>query len=287
MCSEKPIYRSLKKEFPATQEGIDRAIDEFNNTLNSIALQVFPQLRRKKKSSPRIKKKWYGKSCYALKSELRRLAKQCSSDCQNSIIRQNFKITKRNYKKLLKQKECFYIHSIRDKLIYILNKDPQLFWKSIKDLKKDQYDEDTNNPVELDTWFDYYSALYSKKSMLDDQFEIHNIDSPVILELSTFLNKIITVKEVNLAISKLKNGKAPGEDRVLNKMLKSGKLTLSDSLCKIFNLVFASERYPYRWCKNFLVPVFRSGIPDNPDNYRGISICSCVGKVYSMVLLVV
>ena len=30
--------------------------------------------------------------------------------------------------------------------------------------------------------------------------------------------------------------------------------------------------------------VFKSGIPDNPDNYRGISIGSCFGKVYSMVL---
>ena len=118
-----------------------------------------------------------------MKSELRRLAKQCSWDPQNSIVRQNYKITKRNYKKLLKQKESFYIHSIRDKLIDTLNKDPQLFWKSIKDLIKDQYDEDTNNPVELDTWFDYFSTLYSKKSMLDDQFEIHNIDSLVIPEL--------------------------------------------------------------------------------------------------------
>ena len=81
--------------------------------------------------------------------------------------------------------------------------------------------------------------------MLDDQFEIHNIDSPVFPELHTFLNKILTVKEVKLAISKLKNGKTPGGSRVLNEMLKSGKLTLSDSLCKIFNLIFASERYPY------------------------------------------
>ena len=279
----KNLFTGLsKKEFPATQEGIDRAIDEFNNTLNIIALQVFPKRRRKKKSLPKIKKKWYDKSCYALKSELRGLAKQCSSAPQNSIIRQNFNITKRNYKKLLKQKESCYIHSIRDKLIDTLNKDPQLFWKSIKYLKKDQYDEDTNNPVKLDTWFDYFSALYSKKSMLDDQFEIHNIDSPVIPELHTFLNKIITVKEVKLAISILKNGKAPGEDRVLNKVLKSGELTLPDSLCKIFNIVFASERYPCSWCK-ILVPVFKSGIPDNPDNYRGISIGSCIGKVYSMV----
>ena len=30
--------------------------------------------------------------------------------------------------------------------------------------------------------------------------------------------------------------------------------------------------------------MFKSGIPDNYDNYRGISIGSCIGKVYGMVL---
>ena len=116
------------------------------------------------------------------------------------------------------------------------------------------------------------------------QFQLPNIDSPITPELHTYLNKIITVKEVILAITNPKSGKAPGQDRIMNEMLKVGKTTLSHSLCKIFNLVLVSEKYLNSWCKNFLVPVFKSGTPHNPDNYRGISIGSCVGKVYSMVL---
>ena len=111
-----------------------------------------------------------------------------------------------------------------------------------------------------------------------------DIDSPVIPDLHKMLNKIFTVKEVLLAIDNLKNGKAPGEDRILNEMLKAGKITLADSLCKIFNLVFESEKYPYIWSINLLVLVFKGGISDNPDNYGGISISSCVGKLYSSVL---
>ena len=98
------------------------------------------------------------------------------------------------------------------------------------------------------------------------------------------VTSIITVKEVLLAIDNLKNEKARGEDRILNEMLKAGKITLADSLCKIFNLVFESEKYSYIWSINFLVPVFKGGISDNPDNYGGISISSCVGKLYSSVL---
>ena len=55
-----------------------------------------------------------------------------------------------------------YVHTIRDKLIDTLNKDPQSFWNSVKELRKDQCDQYGNNPIELDTWFDYFKALYSK-----------------------------------------------------------------------------------------------------------------------------
>ena len=49
-CAVKNLFTDLsRKEFPATQERIDRVTDKFISTLNSIALQVFPQHRRKKK----------------------------------------------------------------------------------------------------------------------------------------------------------------------------------------------------------------------------------------------
>ena len=52
------------KEYPPTQEGIDTAVDEFSTTLNSIAMQVFPQ-QKKKKIMPKARKKWYDQSCCA------------------------------------------------------------------------------------------------------------------------------------------------------------------------------------------------------------------------------
>ena len=45
------------KEYPPTQEGIHTAVDEFSTTLNSIAMQVFPQQKKKKKIMPKVRKK--------------------------------------------------------------------------------------------------------------------------------------------------------------------------------------------------------------------------------------
>ena len=111
-------------------------MNEFNETLNYVAQQVFPKHKIKKRSYPaRSRKKWYDKNCSSLKAELKRLAKQCSIDPLNTLIRQNFKITKRKYKKLLKKKELqLYVNTIRDKLIDTLNKDPQSFWNSIRSM---------------------------------------------------------------------------------------------------------------------------------------------------------
>ena len=38
------------KEYPPTQEGIDAPVDEFSTTLNSIAMQVFPQHKKEKEN---------------------------------------------------------------------------------------------------------------------------------------------------------------------------------------------------------------------------------------------
>ena len=45
------------KEYPPTQEGIHTAVDEFSTALNSIAMQVFPQHKKKKKIMPKVRKK--------------------------------------------------------------------------------------------------------------------------------------------------------------------------------------------------------------------------------------
>ena len=107
-------------------------------------------------------------------------------------------------------------------------------------------------PIELDTWFDYFNALYNRNSMPTGQFQLPNIDTPIITpELHTYLNKIITVKEVILAITNLKSGKAPGQDRIMNEMLKVEKTTLSQSLCKIFNLFWYQKNIPTVGVKTF------------------------------------
>ena len=119
-------------------------------------------------------------------------------------------------------------------------------------MKKDQYDQyDSSTPIELDTWFDYFNALYNRNSMPTGQFQLPNIDSPITSELHTYLNKIITVKEVILAITNLKSGKEPGQDRIMNEMLKVGKQLYHIHYVRYLTLLWDQKNIPTVGVKTF------------------------------------
>ena len=94
----------------------------------------------------------------------------------------------------------------------------------------------------------------------------------------------ISNKEISDAISTLKNGKASGYDIILNEMLKNSQGFLLDCLNKVFNTVLTSGSFPKIWAKGYIVPIFKNGSKDDPANYRGITIGSNLGKLFTKIL---
>lgn len=59
---------------------------------------------------------------------------------------------------------------------------------------------------------------------------------------------------------------------------------LEKSFVELFNLVLHSGVYPRSWCSGYIVPILKSGDKSDPSNYRGITISSCIGKFFSIIL---
>ena len=87
------------------------------------------------------------------------------------------------------------------------------------------------------------------------------------------------------AINLLKKNKAPGLDNLTNDLITARKQSLVKPLCKMFNLIFRTAKYLQRWTLCFLKPVHKKDTLDDPDNYRGIAISSCLSKLYSIIVL--
>ena len=68
-----------------------------------------------------------------------------------------------------------------------------------------------------------------------------------------------------------------------NEILKLAKNALSALLTNLFNTKFDISYFPAAWAKETICSIFKGGIKNNPRNYRGISLLSCIGKIFTAI----
>ena len=52
----------------------------------------------------------------------------------------------------------------------------------------------------------------------------------------------------------------------------------------LLNTIFSKGYFPENWRESILLPIHKKGDPQNPDNYRGISLTSILSKVFTSIL---
>ena len=67
-------------------------------------------------------------------------------------------------------------------------------------------------------------------------------------------------------------------------MIKNGFPTILPFLVTLFNTILETKSYPKGWSCGIITPIYKSGENDNPDNYRGITINSCLSKLFDLLL---
>ena len=67
-------------------------------------------------------------------------------------------------------------------------------------------------------------------------------------------------------------------------MLKASRVICLDVYCKLFNMILKSGEFPEIWTRSFIVPLHKSGNCHDPNNYRGLAINSCFGKLFTTIL---
>jgi hypothetical protein len=65
---------------------------------------------------------------------------------------------------------------------------------------------------------------------------------------------------------------------------KAGQNILAPRLLKLFNSILSSGFYSDHWSTGYLSPIFKSGDRSKPENYRGITITGCLGKLLNSIL---
>ena len=73
-------------------------------------------------------------------------------------------------------------------------------------------------------------------------------------------------------------------DRISNEMIIASYPIMKDAFHKLFNFIFSSRNVPEIWCKSVVAPIHKTGDKLDPDNYRPVSVTSCLFKLFCMIL---
>ena len=239
--------------------------------------------KKKRQLRKSTNKPWFSSECAAKRKEFY-LAK---NNFKNNEIATNKEIMaqkSQNYRLTMKTAYRDYHNTIHTNLRTLKSKDPKEYWNIIN---KAQSSGPKMGNVTLENFTDHFRGLnendLTNTTLRADQ------DTPLSQQVPTNddlpFNQLITEGEIRKTIKMLKNGKAGGIDQILNEYIKNSPSDMVKLIHSFFNLILETGIVPDSWTIGLIVPIFKNkGDIHNPDNYRGITLLSCMGKLFTMII---
>jgi sorting nexin-29 len=185
----------------------------------------------------------------------------------------------RAYKKHIQRAHRVQREEFITSLRQLKSKDPKQYWNALQGKKADK------SPISLEDFYQHFKKL-SEKCHVDvaDGEIIFEDFSPQNLDTSA-LNAPFTADELLVRIRQLKNGKAAGADYITNEFIKNPANELMPLYLCLFNKILESGHVPEDWLVGMIKPLFKNkGDKLDCNNYRGITLLSCVGKLFTSSL---
>lgn len=86
-------------------------------------------------------------------------------------------------------------------------------------------------------------------------------------------------------MQKIKAGKAPGHDKLTSEMLKFLNETYKKVFLSMINQIKKGKQVPKDWISGIIIIIiFKTGDSKECKNYRGITLTSTAGKLYTRIL---
>ena len=138
----------------------------------------------------------------------------------------------------------------------------------------------TKNEIK-ERWVEHFSELLNNVTETDetvlDEIEQRPVDNS--------LDEPITEKELDDAIKRSKLGKSPGPDGIIPEAISYGGQSVRNFIFSLFTIFWTTLQLPSDLIDPNITVLFKKGDRSICGNYRGISLLSCVGKIFADIVL--
>jgi hypothetical protein len=188
------------------------------------------------------------------------------------------------YKACVRKCKLEYDKRETEKLNKAKHNNVKLYWNM---LKKCAGVRQSNIPV------DVFKKYFESVNNPDDHFFQPDEDVLFFIERYEQNEFKIMFQELNgqiqegcilKAINQLQSNKSSGPDKYINEFFIHGKHILLPFLLSLFNKIFTSGYFPESWSEGYVVPLHKKGNINDESNYRGITLLSTLGKLFTRIL---
>ena len=266
---------TLIQQAEITNSDVNHIIDDIESLFQETCKDTFGTHAHKKQ--PRTEhsdnKPWFNRECKNARNiyhKIRRLYNKYKTNYFKNLL----KTVSKDYKQTMHRNiNKFKLDKI-EKLKSLKRSNPREYWKIINNNKGPKCQ------APLDDLFNYFKKINNPPPEHDEtvpvQGEVQNYP------YNEAINLPITTEEITEAVAALQNNKSPGSDQILNEHIKSTLSSLLPIYLKLFNIIFDNGIFPESWVLGNIIPIYKNkGKAQNPENYRPITLLSCVGKLFT------
>ncbi len=231
-------------------------------------------LKKKKQNKNMKTKPWFDKEYLELKNNMTEMGKKLRSDQGNKDLREKLFELKKKLKKTVRKKKRLHIKMILNEMEQCASPNQKKYWKLLGQLE--QKDNNTTQYVSPKNLLNHYRNLLNSKRPL-------NI--PPNCTKKGRLDYPITSEELDKAKHILKRGKANGLDTLNNEMILCFLEVHPHIILTLFNCILDKNVTIDEWTIGIITAIYKNkGSRADAENYRGISLLSCLGKFFTGVL---
>ena len=256
---------------------IDAATESINTLFYETGTKTFGEKSsrpKRKRKKPKEHKPWYNTMCRnkrVIFNQARKKFKIPRAPLEDDFV----KMLGRQYKNAMLHAHMTYSDKVRHDIRVLRKmKNNRDYWRYCKTKKE--------TPPGKNIDFKKFTNFFETLNIDSDKQECNRIHEYV---QNAELDMDITEFEIRSAIRKLKNGKAAGADHIENTWIKATQNIMMPTYVTYFNIIYSTATIPSEWAKGIIKPIYKGkGDSNEPDNYRPITILSCLGKLFTCIL---